>query len=250
MRADVQDDSRRETTDIGAEVAQPYSPPTKPESSPLNERAYVQLRRAIADMVLQPGEPLTEASLAEWLGIGRTPVREALKRLGDEGLVDAIPRKGYFVSKISARAAQEIYEMLEGLEGMAIKLAAERATPECIARLEEAVRQQQEALAREDLDAWIAADEAFHVAVLDMADNRRIRRIIEPLNAQLHRLRVFTIRLRPKPTRSTDTHAAQLAAIRAGDGRLARELLQEHRAYARRMMVDLIRQYVGVSGGL
>ena len=220
------------------------------DSNLLTERAYARLRDAIANLALQPGQPLTEISLAEWLGLGRTPVREALARLRDEGLVDAVPRKGYFVSRISARAAGEIYEMLEGLEGMAMKLAAERRTPEQLVRMEAAVLAQEAALARDDLDAWIAADERFHTAMLDMADNGRIRRTIEPLNAQLHRLRLYTIQLRPKPTHSADMHRLQLEAIRDRDGERARALLQEQRQRNREVIVEVIRRLAGPTGGL
>jgi DNA-binding GntR family transcriptional regulator len=212
--------------------------------------AYARLRSAIADLVLQPGQPLTEAALADWLGLGRTPVREALLRLRDEGLVDVIPRKGYFVSRISADDAEEIYEVLEGLESMAVNLAARRASPDDVRRLEEAVRRQEEALAADDLDAWVTADEAFHQAVLEIAGNQRIRRIIEPLNAQLHRLRVLTVRMRPKPVRSTEEHRAVLAAIKDGNGALAFSLHQAHRSAARTVMMSAIRSVAGPNGGL
>ncbi|HZK66674.1 MAG TPA: GntR family transcriptional regulator, partial [Chloroflexota bacterium] len=109
------------------------------QGSALAEKAYGRIREAIASLDLQPGQSLTEASVSEWLGIGRMPVREALLRLREEGLVESVPRRGYYVSRISADEAQEIYEMLEGLEGSAAKLAAQRAGPEGIARLEAAI---------------------------------------------------------------------------------------------------------------
>jgi DNA-binding GntR family transcriptional regulator len=235
-------------TDLDLVAAPPPRSNHRP-SPALTERAYARIRSAIADLVLQPGRPLTERYLAEWLGIGRMPVREALVRLREEGLVEAIPRKGYYVSSISADDAREIYEMLEGLESMAVKLAAERATPEDIARLERAAREQELALERDDLDAWVVADEAFHDAILEIARNRRIQKTIEPLNAQLHRLRLFTIRLRPKPTRSVEEHRAELEAIKAGDGERARRIHQAHRAHAREVMVEIVRRYAGPGGG-
>jgi DNA-binding GntR family transcriptional regulator len=153
------------------------------------------------------------------------------------------------VSSISADDAQEIYEMLEGLESMAVKLAAERATEDDIARLEEAVRRQEATLERDDLDSWVNADEAFHDEILDIARNRRIQKAIEPLNAQLHRLRLFTIRLRPKPTRSVEEHWAVLQAMRKGDGELARRIHQDHRARTCELMVEILRNYAGPGGG-
>jgi DNA-binding GntR family transcriptional regulator len=139
--------------------------------------------------------------------------------------------------------------MLEGLESMAVKLAAERATPEDIERLERAVTAQEEALARDDLDAWVVADEQFHDAIIEIARNRRIRKTIEPLNAQLHRLRLFTVRMRPKPTRSVEEHRAEVEAIRAGNGELARDIHEAHRAHARHVMVEVIKKYAGPNGG-
>ncbi len=219
-------------------------------SAVLTNRAYGELRDAIGNLVLQPGQPLTEVSLSEWLGIGRTPVREALMRLREEGLVDAVARKGYYVTRISADDANEIYEMLEGIEGIAIKLAAERAQPADIERLEKAVDAQQAALDDDDLDAWVVSDEEFHTAVVDVARNLRIKKMVEPLNTQLHRLRVYTIRVRPRPESSTADHREQLNAMKRGDGELARRLIQQHRAEARELMVGLIRQMTGLHGGI
>lgn len=219
-------------------------------SSALTDRAYTELRNAIGDVVLQPGQPLTESSLSDWLGIGRTPVREALLRLRDEGLIEAIARKGYYVTRISADDAQEIYEMLEGLEGIAIQLATARADSADLARIATAVDAQKAALEADDLDGWVAADEAFHVALVEIAGNQRIRKAIEPLNTQLHRLRVYTIRVRPRPVASTTAHEAQFAAMEQKDGDLARRLLQEHRAVTRTLMVKIIRELAGSHGGI
>jgi DNA-binding GntR family transcriptional regulator len=230
------------------QVLPPPLPAKAQRTEALTDRAYAQLQTAIANLVLQPGRELTERYVSEWLGIGRMPVREALLRLRDEGLVPVVPRRGYYVSQISAEDAREIYEMLEGLESMAVKLAAERATPEDIVRLELAVKQQEEALARDDLDAWLVADEKFHDAILEIARNRRIRKIIEPLNAQLHRLRLFTVRIRPKPTRSVAEHRAEVEAIKSGNAELARDIHEAHRAHARKVMVEVIEKYAGPNG--
>lgn len=219
-------------------------------SSPLVDRAYTQIRDAIAGLKLQPGQPLTEASLAEWLGVGRTPVREALLRLKDEGLVVSIPRKSYFVSMISASEAQEIYEMLEGLEGEAGKLAAERATAENLSRLEAAVQGMEEAFAGDDLDAWAAADDAVHEIILEMAMNKQIQRTVQSLKVRIKRMQLFTARLRRNLSDSTRQHRAQFEAIRSGDGKLAREIRQDQWVRAGREMVDIARHLTGHDGAL
>ena len=239
----------RSAPSVQATAVPPLPHRRERDARALAERAYAQIQSAIANLILQPGRPLSERYVSEWLGIGRMPVREALMRLREEGLVISVPRRGYYVSAISADDAREIYEMLEGLESMAVKLAAERAQAADIERLEEAVRQQEDALSRDDLDAWVTADERFHDAILEIARNRRIQRTIEPLNAQLHRLRLFTVRLRPKPTRSVKEHRAELEAIKARNPDLAREIHQAHRAHARDVMVEVIRKYAGPTGG-
>lgn len=228
----------------------PRLPVASRRGSPLVEGAYNQIRDAIGSLVLQPGQPLTEASLSEWLGVGRTPVREALLRLRDEGLVESIPRKGYYVSRISPDEAQEIYEVLEGLEGVAAKLAAERATPEDLDRLEGAVGRMERALAKDDPDEWAAADEEAHDVILEMARNRQIQRAVQPLKVRIRRMQLFTLRRRSNTQHSTRVHRAQLEAIRAGDGRLARELRQDLWVRAAAELVEIARRYAGPAGVL
>lgn len=214
------------------------------------DRAFQQIRDAIAGLTLQPGQPLTEVSLASWLGTGRTPVREALLRLRDEGLVESVPRKGYFVSRISAEEAREIYEMLEGLEGMAIKLAATKKTPEGIAQLEGAVSRMESALEADDLDAWAAADDEAHEAILEMAGNRQITRVVNSLQVRVKRLQLFTVRKRSRLAHSTRMHRAQLEAIKAGDWKTARALRQDLWSDVSVELVDIVRRYGGAGSRL
>ena len=214
------------------------------------EKAYQRIRDAIAGLLLQPGQPLTEASLASWLNMGRTPVREALLLLRDEGLVESIPRKGYFVSRVSADEAKEIYEMLEGLEGMAAKLASERRTQGGIARLEKAVSDMEAALEADDLDAWALADDAVHNAILEMAGNRQIARVVNSLQVRVKRLQLITIRKRSRIAHSTRIHRAQLEAIRVGDGEMARAIRQDLWKEVSPELVDIVRRYGGIGARL
>lgn len=218
-------------------------PRTKQDNSSLAERAYEEMKRRIIEGAIPSGYPLLESELAEEMGISRTPVREALVRLKQEGLVTAIRHRGIFVSTLRPSDMEEVYEMIEGLESMAVKLAAERATPEDILRMEEAVAAQEVALAQGDLMAWIVADEAFHASVVEAARNRYIREAIEKVNGRLHRVRRLTIRARQRLPASTEAHKATVEAIRAGDGELARKINQHHRAEARRDLLAILRLY-------
>jgi DNA-binding GntR family transcriptional regulator len=210
-------------------------------SIPLAVSAYEEIKRRIVDGVIAPGYPLVESELAAELGISRTPVREALARLRHEDLVIAVRRKGIFVASLSADDMEEIGDMLEGLEGMAMKLAATRATESDLKRLEAAVRAQEEALQRDDRQAWSDADEEFHAVVLDAARNRRIKEAIARVKVHWRRQQALTIRLRPKPTFSTEGHRATLEAIKARDGERAKQIDQRHRAQVNRMLIQILR---------
>lgn len=207
----------------------------------LARNAYEEVKRRIIDGRMPPGYPVLESELAKDLGISRTPLREALARLRHEDLVASIPRKGIFVSSLSPDDMQEIGDMLEALEGMAVKLAAEHATPEDIRRLEKAMRAQEAALKTDDRQAWSAADEEFHAAILAAARNRRIQEAAARVKVQWRRQQILTSRLRPKPTFSVEGHRATLEAIKARDGERARQIDQRHRATVNKMLVEILR---------
>jgi GntR family transcriptional regulator, rspAB operon transcriptional repressor len=207
----------------------------------LPQRAYLALRRAIRDLHLAPGEMVLEGEAAAALGISRTPVREALVRLEAEGMLRLVPRHGFRVAPLDPDGLRELYEILEGLEAVAVDLAASRATPEQLDRLDESVREQERALAADDLVAWLAADNRFHARVAELSGNRRLEAMARSCGDQLYRARLFTHRLRPKPVASTRDHRAVAAAIRAGDGARARALHQAHRRRARDEIIAILR---------
>jgi DNA-binding GntR family transcriptional regulator len=212
--------------------------------------AYEEIKRRILEGVIPPGYPVLEQNLAQELGISRTPVREALTRLRHEDLVVSVRRKGMFVNSLSVRDMEEIGDMLEGLEGMAVKLAAEHAGPADLQRLEDAVRAQEEALARDDIQAWSVADEEFHAAILEAAKNRRIQEAAARVRVQWRRQQKLTIRLRPKPTFSTECHRATLEAIKTRDGERARAIDQQHRGQTNKMLIEILGSVEGRPGGL
>jgi DNA-binding GntR family transcriptional regulator len=226
----------------------------KPEAIPRNgslaATAYEEIKRRIIEGIIPQGYPILESELAESLGISRTPLREALARLKQDDLLVAIRRKGLFVSSLSVDDMQEIGDMLEALEGMAAKLAAERATAEELQILEDAVRAMEQALERADIQGWSAADEAFHSAVLVAAHNRRIQEAVARVRAQWRQRQQLTMRLRPKPTLSTANHRATLEAIKARDGNRAREIDQRQRSEVNKVLIDILKSIGSRATGL
>ncbi len=208
------------------------------------EIAYAAIRRRILDNVYPPGHQALEGDLADELAISRTPVREALIRLANEGLVEVIPRHGMRVLPVSSLDMSEIYVVLTALESAAAELLAQRRPTEAeLEPLVHATNDMTRALASDDLDGWAAADERFHQRLVELAGNRTLIDAVARLADRTHRARMFTLRLRPKPTHSTREHTALLERIRAGDGAGAVEVNRAHRQRAGGELLAIFERY-------
>ncbi len=215
-----------------------------PVRASLVDDAYRAIRRRILDNVYPPGQQTLESALAEDLGISRTPVREALIRLANEGLVEVVPRHGMRVLPVSPVDMREIYEVLTALESAAAEtLARRRPSDDELKPLVEATRDMTKTLKADDLDAWAAADERFHQGLVELAGNRTLIDAVARLADRVHRARMFTLRLRPKPVNSTREHMAMLERIRAGDAVGAVEVNRAHRERATRELVAIFERY-------
>lgn len=210
----------------------------------LVDEAYRAIRQRILDNVYPPGHRALELELAVQLGISRTPLREALLRLRNEGLVEIVPRHGVRVMPVSANDMKEIYEILTALESMAAELAAKRRPTETeVEPLERASRDMARALKANDLDAWAEADERFHRTLIELSDNRLLMQAVLNFWDRSHRARMFTLRLRPKPVNSTKEHRALVERIRDGDAQGAYAVTRAHRERGSRELLTIIEQY-------
>jgi GntR family transcriptional regulator, rspAB operon transcriptional repressor len=232
------------STAVAAALA-PYAAAYQDDRQP--QRVYAAVRGAIRNLHLRPGQTVLEREVASALGLSRTPVREALVRLEADHLVRLIPRRGFAVLPVDAEDMRRIYEIVEGLEGMAVLLAAERRSAEDLERLEHSIRLQEAALAAEDLVAWTEADEVFHQQLLDASGNPHVHRLLDPYTDHLHRVRLYTVRRRPRPVRSTAEHRIVVEIIRTGNGRAARELHQSHWQRVREEIVGILHT-MGMNG--
>ena len=159
---------------------------------PLRDVVFQTLRKGILRGDLQPGERLMEIQLANRLGVSRTPVREAIRMLELEGLVTNPPHKGAQVAKITEKDLQDVLEVREGLEEMAVKLACERITEQELKELYEASRRfEKMALAKKGSITELAeADEDFHAIIYCASGNRQLVQLINNLREQMFRYRV------------------------------------------------------------
>jgi DNA-binding GntR family transcriptional regulator len=204
-------------------------------------RAYDELRRRILENEMPAGAQYLEQTLADELGMSRTPVREALIRLSDERLVEVKPRHGARVLPVSASDMGEIYELLTSLEALAARRVAERGLNAAqLKRLDDALTGMDQSLDRNDLTAWSAHDREFHNAIVELSGNKRLAQVVAMFRDQAHRARMQTLTLRPKPSQSNRDHAALVTAIRNRDGAGAFEIHRRHRQEAGRMLLKLL----------
>jgi DNA-binding GntR family transcriptional regulator len=210
----------------------------------LAEDAYEQIRRRILDNVWPPEHRALEQEVALALGMSRTPVREALVRLQSEGLIKLIPRHGMHVLPVSPLQMKEIYELLTALECMAVELVArKRPSATDIQPLLIATQKMDEALARDDLDAWAAADEMFHAELVELAGNKTLQSAVRSHWDRAHRARMFSLRLRPKPTTSTKEHRQLVEQLLAGDAEGAARENRAHRERASRELLAIFERF-------
>jgi DNA-binding GntR family transcriptional regulator len=214
------------------------------ESASRVDLAYRTMRERILDNEWAPGFRALEQELALSLGMSRTPVREALIRLSKEGLVEVVPRHGMRVLPVSASDMDEIYQILGSLEATAAEqVALRKPTAKEVAPLEAASRAMDTALRRDDLEAWAEADERFHRHLVELCGNRLLAATVYNFWDRAHRARMFTLRLRPKPTHSTREHLELVRAIRRGDAQAAREIHRAHRERGRSELTAILERY-------
>jgi DNA-binding GntR family transcriptional regulator len=208
------------------------------------DKAYDEIKRRILENVWPPGFSAFEPQVAEELSMSRTPIREALLRLQNEGLIKVVPRRGMYVVPLSPTDMRDLYIVLASLEGTAAELLARRQTEANeMAALESSVVAMEKALARDDLDAWAQADERFHRLLLELCGNPRLAEMAFTVADQAHRARMVSLRLRPRPVHSTNEHRAVLEAIRAGNWRSAGRLMKQHRDKGREMILRVLKQF-------
>lgn len=205
------------------------------------DKAYQAIKDEIRHNRMPPGLQVPEPELSQSLDVSRPTLREALVRLEAEGLVELIPRKGMRVLPLRAQDMQEIYELLTIIEPeIAARVAGLSPSEEQLAPLEAATHDMKEALKAGDLEAWAEADDRFHLAILDLHGNGRLRDVVTGLADQVHRARMITLRLRELPLQSNDEHEEILQTLRDANPGEARKKFNLHRERAARELVGIL----------
>lgn len=201
---------------------------TMNEYLPLRDVVFNTLRQAILRGELKPGERLMEIQLANKLGVSRTPIREAIRKLELEGLVLMIPRKGAEVADITEKSLKDVLEVRKALETLCVQLACDRITEEEIRELKEAAEAFKETLKSNDVTEIAEADVRFHDVIFEATDNQKLIQLLNNLREQMYRYRVEYLKRETMHPQILAEHEEIIAHIEAKDKKEASEILCRH----------------------
>ena len=195
---------------------------------PLRDVVFNTLRQAILTGELKPGERLMEIHLANKLGVSRTPIREAIRKLELEGLVTMIPRRGAEVAQITEKSLQDVLEVRRSLDALCAELACARISDEEIEALNVACKAFEEATLKGDIREIAAADVALHDIIIEATGNKRLVQLVNNLAEQMYRYRFEYIKDKSVYPRLIEEHRIMYNAIRGKDGKTAAKVAVTH----------------------
>lgn len=214
------------------------------EYLPLRDVVFNTLRSAILMGKLEPGERLMEIALANKLGVSRTPIREAIRKLELEGLVIMTPRKGAEVARITEKDLQDVLEVRESLEILATELACERITAEEIETLKVKNDEFREAVEGKtaDFSELAELDVAFHDVIFNASKNSRLIQILNNLREQMYRYRLEYLKNAEYYDRLVNEHNQITEGVSKKDKQLVQKTMDKHIRHQRDAVIALIRQ--------
>ncbi|MDI6600379.1 MAG: GntR family transcriptional regulator [Thermoanaerobacteraceae bacterium] len=195
---------------------------------PLRDLVFEYMKESIISGEFKPGERLMEVQLASKLGVSRTPIREAIRKLELEGLVIMVPRKGAYVSDLSQKDILEVFEVRTALEGLAASLAAERMSNEELHMLTNIMEKFRECVDKSDENGIIEADTEFHNLIFQTTRNDRLIQINNNLQEQLKRFRIRYLETYKRPNKLIPEHEKIVEAIKKRTPETARKAAERH----------------------
>ena len=193
-----------------------------------SDGVYTQLKDKILHLELPPGSSISEIETAEQYNISRTPVREALRQLELEGLVNIVPNKGAYVTGISQKDTRDIYVIRSYLEGLAARWACERITEEEIENLEEIVYLSEFHAKKNHYEQLVELDNKFHESIYRASGSKILEHELTTFHHYLERIRKESLKREERAQQSNEEHTSILEAIKTRDGDLAEKLAHEH----------------------
>lgn len=198
------------------------------QKSSLRDQVFQKLRKDILSGKYQPGDELVESTVGKELGVSRTPVREAIRQLELEGLVELIPNKGTVVNGISVKDMKDIYSIRSKLEGLCAGWAARYRTEEELERLEETVYLSKFHAHKEHYDQVFELDSRFHEILYEASHSKILAHTLSDFHQYVQKARKLSITSRVRSKNSNEEHEKILEAVRDGDEKRAEELATQH----------------------
>lgn len=197
-------------------------------AAPLRKQVTEALREALVSLAYQPGERLVERDLCERFGVSRTVVREALRHLEAEGLVELVPNRGPVVSSVSPDEARDLYEVREALESLLAKCCAERATPSQKRQLARTLTRVEAAYDGGTLSDELGAKDELYEALYQGAGNPVIASLLRTIQARAQMLRGYSLQTPGRTEKSLEELQQMVDAIEQGDAEAARQIAAAH----------------------
>jgi len=213
----------------------------------LHEQVAMRLRQMLVENRIPPGAKLNERELAEVLRVSRTPLREAIKMLAAEGLVELVPNRGAIAVSLSETDVLNTFEVMAGLEAMSGELAAQRITDEELAEIKAMHFEMLAAYTRSDLSNYYRLNAQIHAAINAAAKNPVLTTTYNHVNARLQALRFRSNQDGEKWKRAVAEHEKMIDALQARDSAAIRHALLEHLNNKRDVVIDQLRRGTNVS---
>ncbi len=213
-----------------------------PGAGRLHEQVAQQLRRMLVEGEIAPGDKLLERALCDTLAVSRTPLREAIKMLATEGLVELLPNRGAIAVRLSVDDIRHTFEVMAGLEALSGELAAARITPGELDEIRALHFEMMAAWTRRDLSAYYRLNARIHAAINAAARNPVLTQVYQQVNARLQALRFRSNQDEDKWRRAVQEHERMVAALESRDGAALRALLVQHLQHKRDVVIEQIEQ--------
>lgn len=195
---------------------------------PIRDVIYESLRQSIFDGELKAGDRLVEKELADKMKVSRTPIREALRKLEAEGLVEHLPRRGVVVKGFSREDVIEIYSIRKALEGLAITYTVRNITDQKIVQLKELIKEMEKLTEEGDIKELFKVNQRFNDILVNSSKMPRLIHLINTYMEYLQRLRIVTMSCKQRRLKALNEHKAILNAVIDRDEERARQLVEEH----------------------
>lgn len=214
---------------------------------PLRDVVFNTLRQAILRGELKPGERLMEIQLANKLGVSRTPIREAIRKLELEGLVLMVPRKGAEVADISEKSLRDVLEVRKALEELAVKLTCDKIKCAQIRELKHAAEEFRKTLKSSDITQIAEADVRFHDVIYEATDNQKLVQLLNNLREQMYRYRIEYLKRQEAYPQLLAEHEEIIRRIEGKEKELAAKIVCKHIDNQVEAVMDTIRMKKGES---